>query len=169
MVFSIAIYTTVLISACYLSCQRMNQSHTRINFSRYVDMNNELIKKVTHISSTDTKHTVISSGNITIMGSEAVLNKPKYSLEEGTIVKVIGIDIDDDSIDYIVKSDKRDGVIIVGREDLTAKEEYEKSQITQVLDNNKQFGIFVKEFYLGNDEKIAQNTSLGKYGMIGHL
>ena len=119
-------------------------------------MNNELIKKVTHISSTDTKHTVISSGNIT-KGSEAVLNKPKYSLEEGT-VKVIGIDIDDDSIDYIVKSDKRDGVIIVGREDLTTKEEYEKSQITQVLDNNKQFGIFVKEFYLGNDEKIFEHS-----------
>ena len=94
---------------------------TRINFSkRYVDMNNELIKKVTHISSTDTKHTVISSGNIT--NSEAVLNKPKYSLEEGTIVKVIGIDIDDDSIDYVVKSDKRDGVIIaIGRRILLQK------------------------------------------------
>ena len=144
---------------CMLPLMSEDESvDTRINFSkRYVDMNNELIKKVTHISSTDTKHTVISSGNIT-KGSEAVLNKPKYSLEEGTIVKVIGIDIDDDSIDYIVKSDKRDGVIIVGREDLTTKEEYEKSQITQVLDNNKQFGIFVKEFYLGNDEKIFEHS-----------
>ena len=144
---------------CMLPLMSEDESvDTRINFSkRYVDMNNELIKKVTHISSTDTKHTVISSGNIT-KGSEAVLNKPKYSLEEGTIVKVIGIDIDDDSIDYVVKSDKRDGVIIVGKEDLTTKEEYEKSQITQVLDNNKQFGIFVKEFYLGNDEKIFEHS-----------
>ena len=68
---------------CMLPLMSEDESvDTRINFSkRYVDMNNELIKKVTHISSTDTKHTVISSGNIT-KGSEAVLNKPKYSLKK---------------------------------------------------------------------------------------
>lgn len=131
---------------------------TRINFARkYVDMNKELIKKVIHISSTDTKHTLISSSNIT-KGSEVVLKKPKYSLEEGSIVKVIAIDIDDDSIDYIVKSDQRDGLLIVGKEDLVTKEEYGQFKTKEVSINNRQFGIFVKEFYLGNDEKIFEHS-----------
>jgi len=157
----------------------MNESddvETRLKIvDNYIITNRELVKVIIHQLTDSLKHTTLESTAL-IKGTELLFAKDYSGIAKGTKVKILAIDYGDDEagadetkagaglvtktdrdVDYIIKAEGHDA-IVVGREHLITEEE-DLHKGLEIRENNSQFGIFVKEFYIGSDKNIFEHSN----------